>query len=393
MALLLAGYAIWRYLQVKQQRLAEEKMQFLINATHDIRIPLTLVLNPLHQLMNRTYNEDDVKAKLSIIEHNARRILILVNQILDIRKIDKMQMKLRCQETPLASFVKGVCTSFELYARERDIKFLIPKSGDITVFIDRVQFDKVIQNLLSNAFKFTADGGTITVGIECANGKEALHELLSTSKTYDLVVSDIMMPEMDGFMLLRTIKSNCQLSHLPVILLTGETAVANRLEGLHKGADAFLAKPFIMEELQATINNLIARAQNLERKFSGTDQERKEKVEQRDIADIDKQLMDRVMQSVNRNLSDSDFSVEQLAEDAGLSRSQLHRKMKELTGMSPSDFVRNLRLEQAARLLRERRVNVSQVAYSLGFNSLGNFSKAFKHHFGISPSEYAASNE
>ena len=224
----------------------------------------------------------------------------------------------------------------------------------------------------------------------CSNGKEALHELRTNKKPYDLMVSDIMMPEMDGFMLLRTIKANVQLCHLPVILLMSEAAVANRLEGLLRGADAFLAKPFVIEELRVQIDNILARVQRMEQKFSGAEQERKDRVEQRDVDDNDKKLMDRIMQSVNKNLSNSDFTVEQLADDAGLSRSQLHRKMKELTGILPSDFIRNLRLEQGARLLRERKVNVSQVAYSIGFNSLGNFSKDFKHHFGMSPTEYAA---
>ena len=202
-----------------------------------------------------------------------------------------------------------------------------------------------------------------------------------------------MMPEMDGFTLLRTIKSNTKLSHLPVILLTSEAAVGNRLEGLQRGADAFLAKPFLLDELHVTIDNLLAKSVRLKDKFSGAEEERSEQVEQRDVTDNDKQLMDRIMQSVNKNLGDSYFSVEQLAADAGLSRSQLHRRMKELTGITPSDFIRNLRLEQAARLLRERKANISQVAYTLGFNTPGNFSKAFKQHFGMSPTEYIGNKE
>lgn len=536
--LLLAGYITWRYWRRKQQQLAEEKMQLLINATHDIRTPLTLILSPLHQLMHKPGNDADTTEKLGIIDHNSRRILNLVNQILDIRKIDKQQMHLQCQETELVAFVNNIYKVFESHAKDRNITFLYQHPDELKAWVDRVQFDKVVQNLLSNAFKFTPDGGTIElkltadlpaqapsftlsvtdtgtglrdedipklftrfyqspsnqaqgkdgtgiglnlckrivelhhghiaarnrtdgqqgsqfivtmpVGNEllkpeelrsadetaaepasetvvakrkatgkrphvmlvdddaeitdyiagelsanyrfqtCQNGKEALHELLSEGSAYDLVVTDIMMPEMDGFTLLRTIKSNPLLSHVPVILLTSEAAVGNRLEGLQHGADAFLAKPFLMDELQATMDNLLAKSVRMKDKFSGAEEERKEQVEQRDLADNDKALMDRIMQSINKNLDNSDYSVEQLAQDAGLSRSQLHRKMKELTGISPSDFIRNLRLEQAARLLRERNVNVSQVAYSVGFNTLGNFSKAFKQHFGMPPTEYAA---
>ena len=537
--LALVGYVVWRFWRSRQQQLAEEKMQFLINATHDIRTPLTLILSPLHKAMNIVKAEGAANSKLSTlnsqletIDHNARRILGLVNQILDIRKIDKQQMRLSCQETELVPFISHIQKVFAPHAQERHISFTFEHSKDITAWIDRTQFDKVIQNLLSNAFKFTPDEGNITIDLQadesrltitvtdtgtglheadipklftrfyqstsnqalgkegtgiglnlckmivemhhgtisaqnrtdgvqgsqfivtlplgnshlsseeimvkseeqtdvqevkkatghrhrillvdddaeitdyiaselsdqyrfqaCLNGKEALHELLSDDKHYDLVVSDIMMPEMDGFTLLRTIKANTKLSHLPVILLTSESAVGNRLEGLQRGADAFLAKPFLLDELQATIDNLLAKSVRLKDKFSGAEEDRKEQVEQRDIADNDKQLMDRIMQSVNKNLSDSDFSVEQLAADAGLSRSQLHRRMKELTGITPSDFIRNLRLEQAARLLRERKANISQVAYTLGFNTPGNFSKAFKQHFGMSPTEYIGNND
>ena len=199
-----------------------------------------------------------------------------------------------------------------------------------------------------------------------------------------------MMPEMDGFTLLRAIKSNMNIAHLPVILLTSEAAVGNRLEGLERGADAFMAKPFLVDELRVQIDNLLKKAQRLKAQYGTKLEEQKEKVEQPDVADNDKALMERIMQSVNKNFSDSDFSVEQMAQEVGLSRSQLHRRMKELTGLSASDFVRNIRMEQAARLLRERHVNVSQVAYTVGFSSPGTFSKVFKHHFGQSPSEYAA---
>lgn len=204
---------------------------------------------------------------------------------------------------------------------------------------------------------------------------------------YDCVISDVMMPEMDGFTLLRLIKTNSSLSHIPVIMLTSESSVGNRLEGLNKGADAFLAKPFLTEELRATINNLINATQRLRGKFSGA-QEQEGNVATPDVKDNDKELMERIMKSINEHISDFDYSVDVLCEEAGLSRTHLHRKMKELTGLSAGEFIRNIRLEQAARLLKERKVNVSQVAYSLGFNNAAYFSKAFKQHFGVPPSEY-----
>ena len=565
-----AGYAGWAYYRRKRQQLAEEKMQFLINATHDIRTPLTLILSPLHQLMKQKHDADTA-ARLAIIDHNARRILALVNQILDIRKIDKQQMHLHLEPTRLVPFARNIYKVFEAHAHERGITFRFTHDADVSASIDPVQFDKVVQNLLSNAFKFTPDGGEIVmhlgrqgdehfclsvtdtgtgiseadlprifhrfyqsasnraVGKEgtgiglnlckmivemhhgtitaanrtdgqpgsvfevvmpigaveaevanpvpeqesapiptvnlipehnissinykpstinhqpssinykpstinhqpstsppkpgpgrtgyrillvdddaeitdyiaselsdyyhfgiCHNGKSALNCLLAGDQQYDLVVTDIMMPEMDGFTLLRAIKSNLSIAHLPVILLTTEAAVGNRLKGLQRGADAFMPKPFIVEELRMQIDNLLSKSQRLKQKFSGAIDEHKEKVDQRDVADTDQQLMNRIVQSVNKNLSDGDFTVEQLATEVGLSRAQLHRRMKELTGLSASDFIRNIRLEQAARLLRERKAGISQVAYTVGFNTPSTFSKVFRQHFGQSPTEYAA---
>lgn len=479
--------------------------------------------------MRRKDNDEEAVEKLKLIDHNARRILNLVNQILDLRKIDKQQMTLKCEATDMVPFIQNIYKGFEAHAADRDILFSYTYPEQLIAWVDRIQMDKVVQNLLSNAFKFTSDGGCIelrlqeqgdTMKIEvldngsglnsadiprlfarfyqsaanqaqgksgtgiglnlckmivemhhgkisaqnrtdvehgskfsveiplgkqhlqentsaattslpatpanpngkpyilvvdddaeitdyiacelCAtyqcdiahNGKEALAKLLSKDGgKYRLVISDILMPLMDGFTLLRAIKSNLTIAHLPVILLTSESAVGNRLDGLRHGADAFMAKPFIMEELRLQIDNLLSKSRVMRAHFSGHAEERKEQVEQRDLADLDKQLMDRIMESVNKNLSDSEFTVEQLAADAGLSRSQLHRKMKELTGISPSEFLSNIRLEQAARLLKERKVNISQVAYTLGFNSPSAFSKAFKRHFGQSPTEYAAQEE
>jgi AraC-like DNA-binding protein len=164
--------------------------------------------------------------------------------------------------------------------------------------------------------------------------------------------------------------------------------VAHRLEGLERGADAFLAKPFDLEELHMVIENLIQSRQRLKGKYSGA-QQQADKVTSPEVKGNDELLMERIMKSVNKNLSNSDFNVDMLTQEVGISRAQLHRKMKELTGISTSEFIRNIRLEQAARLLREQKVNVTQVAYTVGFSNLAHFSTIFRKHFGISPSEYA----
>lgn len=218
------------------------------------------------------------------------------------------------------------------------------------------------------------------------NGVEALDALLK--EHYDIVVSDIMMPEMDGVTLLKKIKTNSRINDIPVILLTSKSDVADRLESFKKGADAFLAKPFNMSELHILTDNLISNVRRLRGKYSGA-QEQKDKIEQIEVKGNNDQLMNRIMKSINEHISDPDFNVESLAEDVGISRAQLHRKMKEITGISTGEFIRNLRLEQAARLIREQKINVTQVAYAVGFNNQTHFSTVFRKRYGMSPTEYA----
>lgn len=536
----LLGLLGYMYRRRTHQRLDEEKMKFLINATHDIRSPLTLIMSPLEKLKSLSRelpmaNSQQLTAPLDTIERNAKRILDLVNQILDVRKIDKQQMHLHCQQTDLVSFTRGICKMFEYSAQERRLNFRLDSGSlqNLDVWVDRGQFDKVISNLLSNAFKYTAEEGEVVVSLAadeqnaciqvtdngvgldedslkhifdrfyqghnaqrlnikgtgiglnlckmivdmhhgtieahnrtnghrgsvftvtvplgnahltpeeieqpaeqpatapngtavkpassssryrillvdddaeignyistelgryykfhcCPNGREGLKELLSATgdNRYDLVVSDVMMPEMDGFTMLRMIKTNINISDIPVIMLTSMADVGNRLEGLERGADAFLAKPFNMEELHLNIDNLLQGRQRLKGKYSGA-QLQADKVETPEVKGNDELLMERIMKAINKNLSDSDFNVDMLTQEVGISRAQLHRKMKEMTGISTSEFLRNIRLEQAARLLREQKINVTQVAYTVGFSNLAHFSTIFRKHFGVAPSEYA----
>ena len=220
-----------------------------------------------------------------------------------------------------------------------------------------------------------------------ADGREGLKELLTHD--YDLVISDVMMPRMDGFTMLRMIKTNANLSHIPVIMLTSKADVANRLEGLEHGADAFIAIPFDIDELHLTVDNLIRSRQQLNGKFFKAQQQLADKVDSPEVKGNDAVLMERIMKTINKNLFDSDFNVEMLTQEVGISRAQLHRKMKEMTGITASEFIRNIRLEQAARLLKEQKLNITQVAYTVGFSNLAHFSTVIRKHFGVAPSEYA----
>lgn len=518
---------IFIYLRKKKRDLEEAKMQFLINATHDIRSPLTLIMEPLKKLKERLGNAEEYQADIDTIDRNAQRLLTLVNQILDKRRLDKHQMNLSCRETNLVEFSQGLVSLFTYNANLRGIhiKLEMPETP-VNAWIDRNKLDKAIANLLSNAFKYTPNGGEIIFRIEkqdkkvllyvidsgkglgknddaktlferfyqgknsadmhlegsgiglnlcrsivrlhggdvyahnredgksgacfiielplgkehlknnqiysdyvdsgvkqvrkaasrnckillvdddieicryikselsdwyrfviCNNGKEALKQLLSAD--FDLVVSDVVMPEMDGITLLRNIKGNANISHVPVIMLTSKSEISDRLEGIKLGADAYLAKPFSLEELHLTIDNLIDNVRRLKGKFTGA-LKQDDKVEKVEVKGYDEELMERIMKVVNENLSDSDFNVEKMCDEVGVSRTQLHRKLKEMTGVPTSEFLRNIRLNEAARLIRERKINITQVSYMVGFANNSHFSTAFKKYFGMSPTEYAA---
>ncbi|MBV3444025.1 response regulator [Prevotella copri] len=523
----LTAAAIIVYLRMKKRDLEEAKMQFLINATHDIRSPLTLIMEPLKKLKERLGNAEEYQADIDTIDRNAQRLLTLVNQILDKRRLDKHQMNLSCRETNLVEFSQGLVSLFTYNANLRgiNIRLEMPETP-VNAWIDRNKLDKAIANLLSNAFKYTPNGGEIIFRIEkqdkkvllyvidsgkglgknddaktlferfyqgknsadmhlggsgiglnlcrsivrlhggdvyahnredgksgacfiielplgkehlkdsqinsdyvvngkklqrsgasknskillvdddieicryiktelsdwyrfviCNNGKEALKQLLTDD--FDLVVSDVVMPEMDGITLLRNIKGNANISHVPVIMLTSKSEISDRLEGIKLGADAYLAKPFSLEELHLTIDNLIDNVRRLKGKFSGA-LKQDDKVEKIEVKGNDEELMERIMKVVNENLSDSDFNVEKMCDEVGVSRTQLHRKLKEMTGVPTSEFLRNIRLNEAARLIRERKINITQVSYMVGFANNSHFSTAFKKYFGMSPSEYAA---
>ena len=540
MTIMLLGLIGWVWRRRANRQLDEEKMKFLINATHDIRSPLTLIMAPLRKLKNsrieelktieelKSFNSSILQPSIDTIDRNAKRLMLLVNQILDERRIDKNQMQIHCRETNMVDFISSICKLYQYNASQRDITFTFEHEKDhVMAWVDRINFDKVISNLLSNAFKFTFDGGEVKVvlresdtnieiqvvdngvGIKeehidrlfdrfyqgrnsddlgmqgtgiglnlckaitqlhggqvkaqnrtdgrqgavftvtlpkgnkhlkpeqvvtdspareilssgtngkqrfrpfrilvvdddqeiadyiigelgshykfdhSPNGKEALKTLLTGD--YDLVISDVMMPEMDGLTLLKRIKDNPQISQIPVIMLTSKAEVEHKLEGLKSGADAYIAKPFNMEELHIQIDNLIDNIRRLRGKFSGAVQQ-EDRVENIEVKGNDEALMDRIMRSINAHMSDPDFNVDSLAEDVGISRAQLHRKMKEMTGIASGKFLRNLRMEQAARLLREGRINVSQVADKVGYNDQAHFSTTFKTYFGMSPSEYA----
>ena len=217
------------------------------------------------------------------------------------------------------------------------------------------------------------------------NGADALPNILREIPA--LVISDVMMPQMDGNTLCARIKMNVNTNHVPVILLTAKTRDEDRLESLETGADLYFTKPFNMDILRRSIANLIASRRLMENKFAGKE-DHSDMIDDIEIESADEKLLNRILAVVNANLSNSDLNIDMICSEVGISRVHLHRKMKELTNQTPHDFIRNLRMKQAARLLSRKGQNITEVMYRCGFNSTTSFSTMFKKMYGLSPREY-----
>jgi DNA-binding response OmpR family regulator len=221
----------------------------------------------------------------------------------------------------------------------------------------------------------------------CANGREALEILLAQPDAFSLVVSDYMMPEIDGIQFCMRIRSNVQLNHLPIILVTAKTSDEDRLASLEVGANAFISKPFNVEILLKTVQNLLEQQRRLRTTYSGT-QNPADKVDTPELLSPDERLLQRVLKVINERLSDTSLTGEKVAEEVGLSRVHLYRKLKELTNQSPRNYIRNIRLIKAAELLSQKKMSIAEVAYKVGFASPDNFSALFKEMYGMPPKDY-----
>lgn len=541
---------------VRQERLehkhAEEineaKLQFFMNISHEIRTPISLIISPLQKLMASDNDPEERQRSYRTISRNSERILDLVNQLMDIRKIDKGQMQLKFRKTDLTGFIKDLYQTYLYQAKTKRIELIFnSECNALNTWVDPKNFDKIILNLLSNAYKFTPEGGKIEIllrtgkdfrepemlqhyveimvsdtgigineeerdrifdrfyqirnsqnnsnigtGIglhltrslvelhygtirvednpkgtgscfivrlplgkehlkpeeietemeykaplvfekniltasmseedniklkskskyrvlvveddeeirkyicrelsgnfhmlESKNGKEALSMILK--KAPDLVISDVMMPEMDGLTLCRKIKQNVNINHVPVILLTARTHEDDNLEGLSIGADAYMTKPFNIDILIKTAENIINGRKLLHNCFTGNQQEAKKLVFE--LQSTDNKLLDRIMNVINRNLSNPELNVKMISSEVGISRVHLYRKLKELTNQSTRDLIRNVRLKHAASLLTYKHYNVTEVASLTGFTSISLFSRVFKDLYGVSPKDYTS---
>jgi signal transduction histidine kinase/DNA-binding response OmpR family regulator len=533
----------WELKQMEAEKYKEidrMKSRFFANISHEFRTPLTLIVGPAKDISEKT-KDVDIKRRAGIIKRNASRLYGLVNQLLDLSKLEAGELKLKASIGNIVSFVKGITLSFESIAERKDITLKVNTTKEeIETYFDKDKMAKILTNILSNAFKFTAERGEVIVainemgmksvaikvrdtgigisreeipklfdrfyqvdssqtrehegtGIGLAHTKELveLHhgtisvdskkgewteftielplgrdhlrsdeivelieqmeeETIVDEKEYlspttgiqaeisddivddktmilvvednadvreyikdslgeehrieeavngeqgkrkaeeiipDLIISDIMMPKMDGNELTRLLKNNEKTSHIPVILLTAKSEQESKIEGLVTGADDYLTKPFDTRELLVRIKNLIDQRRKLQEKFR-----REIIVNPGDITvtSIDEQLLQRAIDTVENNISDPAFDTTTMTKEVGVSRKLLHTKLKALTGQSTGEFIRTLRLKRAAQLLQKGYGNVTQVAYDVGFQNLSYFAKAFRRQFGQSPSQYSS---
>ena len=218
---------------------------------------------------------------------------------------------------------------------------------------------------------------------EASNGEQGVRK--AENIIPDLIISDIMMPKMDGNELTRILKNDEKTSHIPIILLTAKSEQESKLEGLEAGADDYLTKPFDTKELQIRISNLINLRRGLQKKFSKG--EYKPKPEEKKLSKLDQKFINRVIEVIEQHISDDGFSIEELGRETIMSRSQIHRKLKALTGKSPSQYIRSIRLAKAKKYIEEQQGNISEIAYSVGFGSPAYFTRCFKAEYGYPPSD------
>ena len=515
-------------LNAEMKEVTAQKLQFFTNVSHEVRTPLSLILAPLDRLIV-SLRESPYASDLRLIQKNANRLLRVINQILDFRKVEGKQEKLAVREIDLVPFVGEIKSYFDSMASVRAISYTFTSSiKQCTLWIDPDLLEKVFVNLLSNAFKFTPEGGSVRIelteegdrvfiqvidtgsGIRPANlphlfdrfytedrsmgtgiglhlVKEYIHmhggeihvesepgqrttftvclrkgkahfedsDLMETSvshqayeasrlddsetkeilsKTYpytilitedddevrcflerelslhfkirtaangkdalrvleeeeiSLVVSDVMMPEMNGFELCRTIKSQLPFSHIPVILLTALTDERQRIFGITGGADDYIQKPFHTDYVKIKIIHLLQERQKLRERLLEKLRDNKLLLsEPEKVESIDDAFLRKFAEQIEAVYADPEYNVEKLSETLGLSRGHLHRKIKELTGTAPVEFLRTYRLNKATQLLRQNAYTVSEVAYRTGFSSPAYFSKCFKAVYGVTPTEY-----
>jgi signal transduction histidine kinase/ligand-binding sensor domain-containing protein/DNA-binding response OmpR family regulator len=537
--------------EVKQKsELDELKSRFFANLSHEFRTPLMLIKGPVEQIKSGR-SDKNFSANIHLIEKNSNRLKELIDQLLELSQLEKASIPLKAKKENLVAILKGLVSSFESLADQKNISLNIESNAETEVcWVDRDKFEKVITNLLSNAFKFTSAGDSVRVvvtdssfdgeqfveikiadsgvgipkdkidkifdrffqvddstqrshggsGIGLALVKELvdLHKwsilvkseinkgteftlkipmwddylnedekvivssvessknsniknteqenivdqgieynkyqsinnsnkkpsilivddsedvrkylssllendyilsdaengekgiIVATEIIPDLIISDVMMPTMDGMEFCKRIKSEWQTSDIPVILITAKASSESKIEGLEIGADDYLTKPFESKELFTRIKNLLEQRKRLRDKYS---RNLDLSFETSKLSTADDDFINKALELINKNIDKVNYGTEQLAKELFVSRTQLHRKVMTIIGQPPGEFIRTIKLKHAAKLLLEKRFSVTQIAYEIGFSSPAQFSRAFSKQYNCTPSEYSASNK
>ena len=517
-----------------EQQVTDIKLRFFTNISHELRTPLTLIVAPVDNILQNERVSQSVRSQLEIVQSNSQRMLRMVNQLLDFRKVQNQKMRLKVQKTLLSDLVEETSANFKKEAYDKHINFTIEnKASDSTVWVDRERMDTILWNLLSNAFKFTAAGKNIRVvisdrpgfvalsvedegvgippekrnvlferfssnnelnslnatgtgigmnltkelvdlhhgyievlsevgkgstftvllhkgkehfggdaefiaddqttypvthtptledkleeleqephdnrrtilvvddsqdmrqfltgilnrdyNIESAADGEAAERIVRT-KPIDLIITDLMMPNVDGLALTQYIKSNPDLDYIPVILLTAKTAIESRLEALQYGADDYVTKPFDPEYLRARVRNILTQREQLEQSY-------RQRLMRLETSKNDEPIpgdafLAKLLGIMDKQMDNNTLTVDELVEEMGMGRTVFFNKLKSLTGLSPVEFIREMRIKRAAQLLEEHRYNITEVTYMVGMNDSRYFSKCFKNTYGVTPSEY-----
>lgn len=531
----------------KLEDATQTKLRFFTNISHEFRTPLTLIVGPLENMIHSGDIPDRYNNQVKMMHRNSLRMLRMINQLMDFRKIENAKMNLQSSSYDIVGFMREIHQSFENLASQKEIQLNFWTSApSIIIWFDWDKLDKVVFNLLSNAFKFTPKKGTISINLKTQqsttntiwenelileisdNGKGILpkhlnhifdrfyqvekskdfkgtglglslskefvelhrgtisvkskedegtsftiqlpmgdahlsdtekieasaeekpdkHEKLisdvihynpvltsedslvsfdSTEKQTlllvedekdvrayvkesledfysileaengrqaldiiqeeepDLIISDIMMPEMDGLELTRNLKGNLKTCHIPIILLTAKASQEQKFEGLDEGADSYIPKPFNSKHLQIRVKKLLELRKKMHERYKGQLLIEEDDAE---ISRLDRKFLNKISNIVEHHLEKEEFSVEELSQMIGLSRVHVYRKIKKLTGMSVSEFVRFVKLKLSLNLIKSSGKSISEIAYEVGFSSPSYFAQSFKKQFGISPSEF-----
>lgn len=533
-----------RMTRQNSEEVNQTKLRFFTNVSHEFRTPLTLIIGPLEKLLEEQSFDTRIKKELNIVHRNAHRLLRLITQLMDFRKVEAGKMEVSMVKGDMHHFLEEVQHSFDFLAKKKNIQFrFIDCLEEKCFYFDPDKLDKILFNLISNSLKFTDHGGKIELGLNYyqkdpnsieiyvkdngigiesdrlghifqrfyhTDGKELFHQTgtgigLALSKdlvelqggqlivqsekgsgskfsvilpdkrseeekdrntiadyesteelhsnivlpevdvenvddqlsdveynanetekeiilvvdddkdiiqfvrevlgdqytiieTYDgedglekskaylpsIIISDIMMPKMDGIELCSAIKNEWVTSHIPVILLTAKSTIENRIQGLNVGADSYIPKPFNPKHLKIRVSKLIELRQKLKFKFGKgwikTD-------EKRVGINQDEKLLIQLKKVVEENISDPEFGIDQLTRELSISKTQLYRKLKAITGMRINQMVKQIKLHYAAQLLKDSDLTVAEVTYQVGFSDLKYFRNSFKKEFGVNPSE------